>query len=60
MKVKTLTISEKGQIAIPVEIRQSLGLEKGTTVILMQKGAKILIEKVEMVAKEIEDDFRDY
>ena len=51
MKVKTVRISEKGQIAIPVDIRNSLGLRRGDTLILIQTDHRILIEKPVKIAK---------
>lgn len=52
-------MSEKGQIAIPKEIRESVGLEKGDELVLLQKNGKIMLEKSERVAEELEDDFED-
>ena len=59
MIVKTVKVSEKGQIAIPIEIRESTGIQQGDELILVQKGNKILIEPVKRVKKYIEDDFSD-
>ncbi len=46
MKIKTVKVSDKGQIAIPKEMRDSLHIEKGDEVILVAEGNIIIIEKV--------------
>ena len=59
MNVKTIKVSEKGQIAIPVEIRESASIHTGDVLIMIQEGDKILLEKAEKLGKEVKDDFRD-
>jgi len=59
MKLKTVKVSEKGQIAIPLDIRNSLGLRKGDVLIIIQVDEKILIEKPKKIIKRVKDDFRD-
>jgi AbrB family looped-hinge helix DNA binding protein len=59
MKIKTVRISDKGQIAIPIDIRNSLGLKRGDELVLIQTDNKILIEKPGRVIKEVKDIFKD-
>ena len=59
MEIKTIKVSEKGQIAIPTSIRDKIGIEKGDELILFEVDGKILLEKSSNVAKEIKDDFKD-
>ncbi len=59
MKMKTVRVSDKGQIAIPIDIRNSLGLKKGDELILIQTDHKILIEKPRRVIKDIKENFKD-
>jgi len=59
MKIKTVKVSDKGQIAIPNEIRKEAGIQKGDELILVHEDGKILIEKGRDVSKGIKDDFRD-
>lgn len=59
LKIKTVSVSEKGQIALPIEIRQELDIQKGDKLILVQTDNKLLIEKAEIISKEIRDEFKD-
>ena len=47
MKAKSVKVSEKGQIAIPKEIRQLMDIEKGDELLLIADGNKIIIEKIQ-------------
>jgi AbrB family looped-hinge helix DNA binding protein len=57
--LESVTVSDKGQIAIPVKIRESLGIEKGDVLVIIASDGKILIEKSEAVGKKLGNEF-DY
>ena len=57
--VKTVKVSNKGQISIPLEIREKSGINKGDELMLMQEGKRILIESAGNAGKKLEDDFSD-
>ena len=57
--IKTVNVSEKGQIAIPKEIQNSLGIKKGDRLVITTKNKKILIQKAENIEKQMGDDFAD-
>ena len=59
MLMKTVKVSEKGQVAIPVDIRKSAGIKRGDEIVLIQDKGKILIEKSGQATKKFEDDFKD-
>ena len=59
MIVKTVKVSNKGQISIPLEIREETGIGKGDELIIIQAGKKILIEAAGNASKKAEDDFSD-
>lgn len=59
MIIKTIKVSEKGQIAIPREIRHLLNIDQGDELIIVQNDEKILIEKSKKLSQQIEDDFSD-
>jgi AbrB family looped-hinge helix DNA binding protein len=46
MKTKTVKVSEKGQIAIPKEIRNTLDIHKGDELLLIAEGDIIILEKI--------------
>lgn len=57
--IKTIKVSDKGQIALPVEVRESANINIGDNLILIQKGKRIMIEKAEMIENKVKDDFKD-
>ncbi|MEM3143148.1 MAG: AbrB/MazE/SpoVT family DNA-binding domain-containing protein [Candidatus Nitrosotenuis sp.] len=56
IKLKTVNVSAKGQIAIPAEIRKMLGIKKGDRLLLTAARKKILIEKSNETARRIDDE----
>ncbi len=59
MRIKNVKISEKGQIAIPLDIRVELGLKKGDELLIIQEGNKMLVEKAVSLRVSFKDEFRD-
>ena len=59
MTITTVRVSDKGQIAIPQLIRETLGIEKGDDLILFQVDNKMLIEKSKNTEKLFKDEFKD-
>ncbi len=59
MKIKTVKVSDKGQISIPRDIREEVGIRRGDELIIIQEGHKILIEKPTKISKDIKEDFAD-
>ena len=57
--MKTIKVSDKGQISIPNSVRQSLGINRGDELVLIESDGKILIEKQKVVSEKIKDDFKD-
>lgn len=53
MEIKTVKVSDKGQISLPVQLRESLDIEKGDELLIVRSGNVLVLEKVR------EDDFRD-
>jgi AbrB family looped-hinge helix DNA binding protein len=58
MRIRTVKVSDKGQISIPIDIRNSLGLRRGDELILIQIDNKILMEKPIRIAKKAKTSFR--
>jgi AbrB family looped-hinge helix DNA binding protein len=57
-ELRTVTVSEKGQVAIPVDIRRRLNIRKGQTLVLQVSEDKLLIVKAEEVWRRMKDDFQ--
>ena len=51
-----MKISEKGQISVPFDIREAIGLERGDDILIIQKNDAIVLEKVSNVVKDKFDD----
>ncbi len=55
MKLKVSRLQERGQVTIPLEIREKLGLEPGDMIAFIETDQGILISPQEMVAMEALD-----
>ena len=59
IKFRTIRISEKGQIAIQVEIQREMGIGKGDELLLIKKGEKLILERPKKFAKTLRNEFED-
>ena len=59
MEIKTVKVSEKGQIAIPTSMRENIGIEQGDELLIVEVEGRILIEKAKKFSRSIQDDFQD-
>ncbi|HLC57332.1 MAG TPA: AbrB/MazE/SpoVT family DNA-binding domain-containing protein [Candidatus Nanoarchaeia archaeon] len=57
--IKTIKVSEKGQIALPKDVRESADICVGDTLVLVQKGKSIILEKTDRIEKKMRDEFKD-
>ena len=57
MSIKTVKVSEKGQIAIPRSIREKIGIKKGDELIMLQEDEKILLQKIQATTKKVRREF---
>lgn len=55
MLIKIATISDKGQISIPVSIRNQLNLKRGASLLLVVDKKRIILQKAEDIIKTKED-----
>ncbi len=46
-------VSDKGQISIPLELRELMGISKGDTLIMYIKDKSIIVQKAEDAIKKI-------
>ena len=59
LELKTVKVSQKGQIAIPTSIQRELKIKKGDELLLVKKGKRIILEKPGDLAKNLNDEFQD-
>ena len=52
-KIKTVKISEKGQISIPKDIRNLMKLKEGETLLMITDNDRIIIEKSANIKKKL-------
>jgi AbrB family looped-hinge helix DNA binding protein len=57
--IKIIKVSDKGQIALPQPMRAILGIERGDDLIVVQIDNKILLQKAQIVEKNLKDDFKN-
>lgn len=43
--IRTISVSSKGQIVIPEEVRKELKIQEGSRLIMVETGNKIILEK---------------
>jgi len=55
--VDVVTVSSRGQVSIPAEIRRDLEIEEGEKLMVVSKGENILLKKVD--ASILDGSFRD-
>ncbi len=51
MKPIYVTVSSKGQLVIPVSIREELGIEPGTRVAIRRSGSELILKPETLAAK---------
>lgn len=54
-EIKTVKISDKGQISIPKAIREAMDLREGETLVMVSDGKKIVLEKPEKLVKSMRE-----
>ncbi|MBI1972242.1 MAG: AbrB/MazE/SpoVT family DNA-binding domain-containing protein [Candidatus Aenigmarchaeota archaeon] len=57
IKIKTIKVSQKGQIAIPSDMRKELGIKSGSELVMIKKGDSILIEKSSKASSKFSKEF---
>lgn len=56
-EIDVVTVSSRGQVSIPADVRRELDLEEGAKLLVVSKGDNILLKKVDesFVEKSLED-----
>ncbi len=58
INIKIVKVSEKGQIAIPSELRDSMSIKQGDTLVMIQEENRILLQKAMELSKVAKDEFK--
>ncbi|MHB8604190.1 MAG: AbrB/MazE/SpoVT family DNA-binding domain-containing protein [Thermoplasmatota archaeon] len=56
MLVRTLKVSDKGQITLPADALASMNARRGSEFVLIQEDGRIVLIKAESVGKQILDE----
>lgn len=60
MKVKVTSVSSKGQVVIPSDIREKLGISSGTNLLVLTDGSNLLLKPISIPKlKSFEQLIRD-
>ncbi len=57
MIAKTVKVSDKGQIAIPTDMREEAGIRRGDELLLVQDGDRILLVRATRVGDSVMNEF---
>lgn len=57
--IRTIKVSQKGQVSIPTDIRKKMKIKKGDDLVMMVKDSKIVLEKSEDVGLLLGGEFKD-
>jgi AbrB family looped-hinge helix DNA binding protein len=57
MKTTTVTVSSKGQIALPAEMRKKAGIAEGEQLLVIQEGSRIMLEKLTLLSEKEKSKF---
>jgi AbrB family looped-hinge helix DNA binding protein len=53
--ISTIIVSSKGQMVIPENVRKEMGIEKGTKLVLIERGGEIVMRKEEDFIADLDD-----
>ena len=59
VEIRTIKVSDKGQVSIPKDIRKNMKIKKGDNLVMMVKDSKIVLEKSEKIALLLDGEFKD-
>jgi AbrB family looped-hinge helix DNA binding protein len=57
--IRTIKVSQKGQISIPTDIRKKMKIKHGDDLVMIIKDSKIVLEKSEDVGLILDGEFKD-
>ena len=57
--IRTIKVSQKGQVSIPTDIRKKMKIKKGDDLVMMVKDSKIILKKSEDIGLLLDGEFKD-
>lgn len=55
-RIRTVSMNDRGQIVIPEDIRKGMGIENGSSLVLIEKDKEIVLRKETDVASSIGEE----
>ena len=55
-RIRTVIVNDRGQIVIPEEVRKDFGIDKASTLVLIERKKEILLRKESDVLERLEED----
>ena len=55
-RIRTVTVNDMGQIVIPEEIRKDFGIQKDSTLVLIERSKELLLRKESDMLESVEDE----
>jgi AbrB family looped-hinge helix DNA binding protein len=59
VQIRTIKVSEKGQVSIPTDIRKKMKIKKGDDLVMIVKDSRIVLEKSEDIGLLLDGEFSD-
>lgn len=56
METKIVKVTDKGQISLPISMRENAGIAKGDELIIIQDEGMIILEKMSTLTKKFKED----
>ena len=60
MLVKTVKITDKGQITLPAETLRAMNLRRGSELLLVQEGDRIVLVRASKIGNQVMEEFRGW
>ena len=57
-KIRTVNLNERGQMVIPEDVRKDFGIDRATTLVLIERKGEIVLKKESDILEAIEDEER--
>jgi AbrB family looped-hinge helix DNA binding protein len=59
VEIRTVKVSDKGQVSIPKDIRKNMKIMKGDNLVMLANDNQIILKKSESIALLLDGEFKD-